>query len=537
MVSNILVEINRSTNPIYRPRPYAAPIEVKDSSEKPIKGFSISGNNFIESDNKIYSFDQLFNRSLGFTYVTGDEYRFHRFFLEGFGEERTRDLMRCREIKIDNTIVKLQTNGFNYISVRQGNKYGKIVVVPGMGGDSSSCEMVAQQILQDLNTIFPLKNFEPSIKVGEKMLRTLSNSAFFNVNDIGKQHLDRAINAFDGGRFEAFSLGSFSKVYSCDINAAYLSELQNIPNLSPNFVDWEEDNSYRPEALAGYIECIIDMPKEKIGKVSFRALTEDGNERLFFPTGVVTHQTITKTEYEFLTQRGTSVHIINASWAMPKYFIDYPFRKLVNSIIEMKKYPVLKQYRKNLYSKLWGKMASPSSLIYNPFYASELTSRLRSKITDLALKNEDNILGVKVDTVQFDREVSVDIGDDMGELREDHNGPAIICNDFYTHFIEENEDRNWFMGDDYICLKSQPISINEVVNSIFSPEDIGKVREWNDSKYSPMLSQYGSCKRMHNKEISREALESGKIDSFAPESKEDMETILRDWKGEQHDLF
>lgn len=531
-----IAEYRRSTNNWYMPKD-VFPVTIKRSVKKDIKGFFVNSSTFVESDGRIFEGLELFSRCIGHTYVAENEYTFAKFLSTVLGEEKVRELLQHNAIKVDNVSISCQSRGINYINLRQGNKTGKIMIFNGMGRDASSCEMVAEQIFSSLNKIMHLPNLEPAIKVGERMLREFCLPALFKTNEVGTMHLIKAVDAFDGGRVEAFDLGNYDKVYSTDINAAYLSELQSIPNLSPKFVNWIDSPQYREDAISGFINCRINLPKTKIGYIAFRMITSDYKERLFFPSDVETLQTITKTEYDMLRKYDVPVTIESASWAIPCASIDYPFQILSKKILEMGQYPILKQYKKGISSKLWGKMASTTSLVYNPFYASEVTSRLRCRITEISLRNQNSVLGVKVDSIQSLKPLDEKISKEIGDMKEDHEGEAILCNDFYTYYTKDNEDKNWFMGNQHICLKTSTIGIDDSIGEMYGVEDIGKVLEWEDDLGAPILSQYGSSKRVFDAKLTKRDLEKGKYTTKSPSSIKEMKDILLTWRGDPAELF
>ena len=531
-----LKEYQRSTNPWYMPKK-VFPVPSRVSLEKPIVGFACNDNTFIESDGNIYNGLDIFERCIGKTYVSENEYRFSRFLSNVIGEEKTKELVLNKSIKIGKIIICSQSAGFNYMDIRSGNKHGKIMAFTGFGRDAVSCEMIAQQIFSSLNEIMHLPNLEPAIKVGERLLREFCLPALFKTTDMESTHLIKAVDAFDGGRTEVFHLGNYDKIYSTDINAAYLSELRNLPNLSPKFVEWVDCKEYRSDAIVGFINCRIDMPSSKVGLLTFRFVTSDGRERMFYPTGTSTIQTITKTEYDLLIKNNVKVEIESASWAIPIYSVDYPFQVLFNKIQEMAKYPILKQYRKNIYSKIWGKMASTTSLIYNPFYASELTSRVRCRVADIAVRNIDSILGIKVDSIQSTSPLNEKISTEFGDMKEEHIGNAILCSDLYTYYPEEEKENNWFMGREHICLKSRVLGINDAMGEIYGMEDIGKKLEWDDDAYAPIQSQYGSSKRLVNIKLTKDDLENSQFETKNPSTVEEMKDIAKNWRGDVSDLF
>lgn len=519
-------------------RPYMKYYESKD---KPLKHFSVEGHQFRESDGTLFCAQDIFSRCIGFTYVTEDE-NYEKFMLETLGFDKINELSQHKSVYVgDKHYIRSQMKeDISFIHVNKNGKIGKILFY----FSESSAEDIFLAFRRVSRTM-SIRNMEPPLKLGEKLMREFC-SGFFYMNEIEDSHHRRALNSYDGGRQETFVLGHWTSAYSYDVNSAYLQEMQSLPNVRPGLVDWIEDKEYRSEALMGFLDCDIDLPPGKVGLIAFRTIRKNGEERLFFPVNMKTSQTITKTEYDFLLKQGVRVSIRGASWAIPKEVIYPAFDAYTKTLLRLINDPATHSLGKSLSSRSWGKMASSGSSVYNPFYASELTSRVRCRLTEIALRNEDSVLGIKVDTIVTSKPIREKIGKKVGEMRLVSQGEAIICADNYVRF-SPHLDKTWDMEEKGIYLQERFISLGDVLCrptqenyltgdllSMMLGEEkrIGLRMNYEDgTAVHSLLSQYGSGKRFYDTTITKERLEREQLTTQAPSSLEDMKLILKNWHG------
>ena len=528
-------------------RPYMRYDKPKD---KPLKAFHIEGQNFRESDGSLFCAPNLFHRCIGFTYVTSDE-DYEKFLLETLGFDKINDLVHHKNVYMgDKHYLRSQMKeSISLISVSKNGKIGKLLFYPG---EETSAELQEKnlssffQTFQKVSKTVSINNLEPSLKMGEKLMREYC-SCFFSMSEIEDKHQIRAQKAWDGGRQETFSLGSWKEAYSYDVNSAYLQEMIALPNINPHLVDWIEDREYQKEALMGFLDCDIDLPPGKIGLLAFRTTRKNGEQRLFFPVSMKTSQTITKTEYDLLLRWGAEVSIRGGSWAMQREpFLHLAFDAYTKALLRLLRDPLTHDMGKSLSSQSWGKMAASGSSVYNPFYASELTSRVRCRLTEIALRNEDSALGIKVDTIVTSKPLQEKIGKKVGEMRLVNHGEVILCADNYVRFTP-HLDKTWDMEDKGIYLQERFISLGDVLCrptednyltgdllSMMLGEEkrIGLRMNYEDgTAVHSLLSQYGSGKRFYDTTITKERLEKEQLPTTAPSSLEDMQLILKNWHG------
>jgi hypothetical protein len=244
------------------------------------------------------------------------------------------------------------------------------------------------------------------------------------------------IDAYEGGKFEITSRGSFPKAYEYDIVSAYPYELSNLADIS--FAKVKINNRYEPSAYYGFIRCMIDVSSEKT----------------YLPCGLIVNNTrvyaigryyitITKAEYEYLLTLNVKVTIITASW----FFIEnvtYPYRETVNTLFQLKheykkKDTAIYQVIKICLNGFYGKMCQVirdykddynAGAAFNPFYGAIITANCRIRVAQMQNRFQSDCLAVHTDSIILNKELPEDeLSSELGgwEKVVESSGVILAC--------------------------------------------------------------------------------------------------------------
>jgi len=98
---------------------------------------------------------------------------------------------------------------------------------------------------------------------------------------------------------------------------------------------------------------------------------------------------------------------------------------------------------------------------WNPIYASVITSRIRSKITELALERPSDVIAITVDGIVLKHPLPDDVvSHKIGGLKTRKVEDLVCLADYYRYdFSESDKERGWKTDEEGILVKIRhPIS-------------------------------------------------------------------------------
>ena len=320
-----------------------------------------------------------------------------------------------------------------------GGRWGRIVNISRFVElENPTPKIIKETMLEFLDTIYEglgdikLNSLHSPAGVMQDYIMQIAGFAFptLSKEPIKQTHLQRALNCFKGGRMEANYIGTIKKAYQYDFNSFYPSIIATLPSCNPKYMNWIESNEYQSSAFYGFCLCNVNIPFMPLSPLPFRMI-----RRLLFPCGNYTAW-LTKQEIDLITSicGKDVITIIEGSWGIPT---------INNTIFKTAMYKINQLRRNSKFSKLfklmsvsgYGKMAgiyytpdkktgevkTSTSPLYNPIYASTITSIGRVKLYTLQAQispNGNGIASLTVDGIVSLRELP-DLEDSlyMGEPR------------------------------------------------------------------------------------------------------------------------
>jgi hypothetical protein len=250
--------------------------------------------------------------------------------------------------------------------------------------------------------------------------------------------IEMAYNSYYGGRFELLKKGYFDKVYSYDIKSAYPSIIAELIDFSKGgWIKLQQGDKPNQQAYTGFYNCQVECNEsffspfiQKIGILSI------------FPNGKFT-QILTKQEYDFIEAEFENVTLTvrNGYEFYPKSLI-YPFKSEIERLYEWKEReqdPDIKYCVKIFMNALYGKFIQKSGdnnrtgKLFNPIYASLITSQTRIKLLKMGLQSPDSVIMFSTDSVHSTEPLKTPKEPKMGDFAQDFIGEGVyIMSDIYN---------------------------------------------------------------------------------------------------------
>lgn len=421
-----------------------------------------------------------------------------------------KELRRRGVAKIGKYVIMVGDKEWTIFSVRDGNEWGRMYAVDW----NSSPEQLESDIYEILDGFgksgWSIDRISAPIKMFEQLVYdNIPSSSIVNISSgaIDAIHLFRAWNCFRGGRMEAMKLGSFKNVFDYDLNSAYFSILEKLPSLKPGFFEWVDSKEYIGNAEFGFCKCRVYIDEDilispiavtvAIGKKPFRS---------FFPVGESVCWR-TKEEIDFIRRYDLGdVDIIEGSWAIPLrdgYRVFSGISKILRSAIENHS---SREYAKYIASISWGKFASQGSPLWNPIYASFITSRIRCLVTQIALLDPENVIAITVDGVLMKRDIQSNlISNEIGSLKVRPHNNMWSLSDYYRYDPDQSrEGYTW-------SLSNNGITVN--------------IRHPTEGK-TQIRVPFGSTKRIGPKNLDLSKIKKNQYELYPPTPEEAIEIYM-----------
>lgn len=264
------------------------------------------------------------------------------------------------------------------------------------------------------------------------------------INDIPRKALEFAYNSYLGGRFELIQKGYFEKCYTYDIKSAYPKVISEL--IDYNLGKWKhcQNGKINKDAYSGYYECYIDCLEMLLSP-----FTKKIQGLSVYPNGKF-KQFLTKNEIEFYRENFSSVDIKIKDGV--EFFPDeilMPFKEEILRLYKWKetekdddvKYAV-KIFMNAFYGKTIQKSGDENRTgkVFNPIWATEITSQTRLKLFSLMLQNIDSVIGTSTDSVHSTEPLKVPKSPTIGDFALDFQGQGVyVMSDVYYLWNDESK--------------------------------------------------------------------------------------------------
>jgi hypothetical protein len=291
------------------------------------------------------------------------------------------------------------------------------------------------------------------------------------INDIPKMVLRYAYENYTGGRFEILKRGYFEKVYSYDIKSAYPHVMRNLIDFSLG--EWDTVTKETSNPYVGFYNCEVICNEDVVSpfcKKIHKILNIYPNG--IFPIYLNSH------EIEFINKNFPSIEItIRNGYEFYPDRLEYPFKEEIERLYKWKESepdPDIKYAVKILLNSLYGKtiqaVGGRTGKIFNPIYATLITSDTRISLLKQALKNFDKIIAFSTDSVSSTTKLKSPKNPQLGDFSLDFEGSGVyVMSDIYTLWNKQ-KFKNKFRGFSLVSEKDrnevEEIPLTKILNSI-----------------------------------------------------------------------
>ncbi len=294
------------------------------------------------------------------------------------------------------------------------------------------------------NMIYKKMNFYPKSPMSKGKL---SEEYFLHVckvptlNSIPEKVVHTAYNSFYGGRFEILKRGYMEKCYCYDIKSAYPAEIANLPNFTRG--KFEKVKEYHEDAYTGFYKCEVFGIEDVFSPFKQKVR----NILNIYPNGAF-NQFLTKTEIDFIkAQFPNTVINVDFGYEWNPKTLEFPFKEEIERLYRWKDSESdedIKYCVKIILNSLYGKFIQVSGSdnvtgrLFNPLYASLITSGCRVKIMKLGIQNPESVISFSTDSVISTEKLSVPLEPKLGDFQKDFEGQGVfIMSDVYNLWNDE----------------------------------------------------------------------------------------------------
>lgn len=286
-----------------------------------------------------------------------------------------------------------------------------------------------------------------------------------------------AYNSYSGGRFELIQRGYFDKVYTYDIKSAYPAEIANLIDYTKG--EWkkvEPRRKYSEDALNGFYYVQIDCQE-----TYFCPVLQKNCELSLYPNGRF-KQYLAKRELDFIASRFPNVSVkILGGYEYYNSEPKYPFKVEIERLYEWKEKELdqdIKYAVKIILNSLYGKTIQindnnlPGKL-FNPIYASTITSNARMNLLELACQKPDAIIMFSTDGVHSTEPLKVPNNPKMGEFAKDFSGQGVYLMSDVYNLWNDTKTKNKLRGFSLASEKditSGEILLKDILANMNTPE-------------------------------------------------------------------
>jgi len=321
-------------------------------------------------------------------------------------------------------------------------------------------------------------------------------------NPIGLKILQTAYNSYYGGRFELLQKGFFENVYTYDIKSAYPAQIASLIDFNKG--KWQKVRKLSPDATEGFYKAKIEC-KEAL----FCPVVQKINELSIYPNGRF-NQYLTKKEIVFIKERFPNARVsIEYGYEFIAKDLYYPFKTEIERLYQWKeKEPDedIKYVVKIILNSLYGKTIQlagvnletgkrKSGKLFNPLYASLITSHTRIKLLELGCQKPECVIMFSTDAIHSTEKLNVPLKPALGEFAKDFQGCGVYLMSDVYNLWNETKTKNKLRGFSLVSEKdidSAGILLRDILENL------------NSTKYEYITKRpfhLGEC-LLHNKTLS-----------------------------------
>jgi hypothetical protein len=316
---------------------------------------------------------------------------------------------------------------------------------------------------------YPKRPFSKG-KIAEEYF--LHNCYIPTINEIPYRVLEYAYNSYLGGRFELLQKGYFEKCYTYDIKSAYPSSIKDLIDYTKGKWYRCRNNKINKDAYSGYYLCSINCLEMNVSpftrKIGLLSIYPNGKFK----------QYLTKEEIEFYRDNFKSVDIkIVSGYEFIADEILTPFKTEIEKLYAWKekekdedvKYAV-KIFMNSFYGKTIQKSGDENftGKVFNPLWATDITSKTRLKLFKLMLQNIDSVIGTSTDSVHSIEPLSIPKSPKIGDFSLDFQGEGVyIMSDvYYLWNTEKKKEKSKLRGFSLVKTKDMESSETKTLKQI-----------------------------------------------------------------------
>lgn len=246
--------------------------------------------------------------------------------------------------------------------------------------------------------------------------------------------LQYAHNSYFGGRFELLKKGYFDKVYEYDIKSAYPAQIKDLIDFSPSKGKWQSTNQLNEDSYEGFYHCKVSNLSPFFSPFIYKNVKTDSNIYPNYEEGQIY---LTKSDLIFIEDYPEElgypeIEVIDGYEFYPDV-MNFPFRREIEKLYKWKESEkdesvrmVVKTLLNSIYGKTIQNINNQTGSLWNPIYASLITSRTRIELLESVIDKPENVISFATDAVLTKEPLSVPKKPKLGEFAEEFKGQCII---------------------------------------------------------------------------------------------------------------
>lgn len=367
--------------------------------------------------------------------------------------------------------------------------YGREDLLKYCQYDSKLCRDLTQLLLEDLHDI----GFSPTTLVspGTIMEEAIVDAA--HIPDVTKMPmgvLEYAYSSYVGGWMECFKRGHFPKLWDYDVSSAYPFQVSELCELDRGTWTYHKGEG---SGLFGFVNCTVDI-KAKVSPIVFQG---DVN---YTPIGRW-NRILFSEEVDFIRKyRLGRVEVKDGWYFTPSAIATKPYYWTMRELFKQKERVRNKWLPKVLSVSVYGKFAQRfedgrTGNLFNPIYASTITSRTRLQVARYALMLPEHLCMVTTDGLTFDAPLPASaLSKGFGGLRLSHFSEGLIVGTNICSMVGKYPGGEWRPGrfnwlkllndePDRLVFPLEQFRCTTLVEGVNRPSEFEKIGVFETFKY------------------------------------------------------
>lgn len=394
------------------------------------------------------------------------------------------------------------------------------------------CEItyrLAKRLNDAVNKFVKIRDYYSGASISRQLVLQKLNEQYLKLPSL--KMMDYALKSYNAGRFEIIQKGYFPSMVERDINSAYPYEIANLYDCEGTYV---YNTEYEPESTHSFFICDLEIYDTVFSPFKFQLPNNQSDLRkitsnykylhpnlMIYPVGKFKEQYLTKRDYESIYNAGfpikikSAVHLFNKNPTKPFEYVEdlYYYRKDVqkgnpdkgiiqdedladtikrglNSIygtminINREKGLSQKESEKTdnyviINNEIWFiKGKTTAGNMFNPVFASEITSGCRNTIYDDFNKYEDKIICIATDGIKLTSDVNIKESNKLGGYDKSKTTTGYLIGSGIYQFgdktafrgfeVDKNERKDFLTLEDQLKKFRHTDIITSVVNRVIN---------------------------------------------------------------------